>query len=130
LARQNLIDEGSLFPEAKSLDVISGHENGFIAAATEAFANHYPLAVKPQHFWLMILQAIATHVEKEAEKVRSKWVAHEGKKDLTVCCDEFVLGSLENDWASVVDGKSDCFAVQIANNIVPGLAEELVPVFS
>ena len=93
MARRNLIDEGSLFSEAKSLDVITGHENGFIAAATEAFANHYPLAVKPQHFWLMILQAIATHVDKEAEKVRSKWVAHEGKKHLNVSCDEFVLGS-------------------------------------
>ena len=78
----------------------------------------------------MILQAIATHVDKEAEQVRSKWVAHEGKKHLNVSCDEFVLGSQGNDWASVVDGKPDCFAVQIAKNLVPGLAEELVPVFS
>ena len=55
MARQALIDDGAYFPEANSLDVISGHENGFIAAATEASAEHYPLAVKPQHFWLLIL---------------------------------------------------------------------------
>ena len=55
MSRQSLIDDGAYFPEANSLDVISGHENGFIAAATKAFAEHYPLAVKPQHFWLLIL---------------------------------------------------------------------------
>ena len=55
MARQALIDDGAYFPEANSLEVIGGHENGFIAAATMAFAKHYPLAVKPQHFWLLIL---------------------------------------------------------------------------
>ena len=55
MARKALIDEGAYFPEGNSLDVIGGHENGFIAAATMAFAKHYPLAVKPQHFWLLIL---------------------------------------------------------------------------
>ena len=76
------------------------------------------------------MQAIATHVNLNAEKIRSKWVAHEGKKVLTVVCDEFVLGSETNNWASVVDGKPDSFAVQIEKNIVSGLAEELVPKFS
>ena len=55
MARQALIDEGAYFPEANLLNVIDGHENGLIAAATEAFAKHYPLALKPQHFWLTIL---------------------------------------------------------------------------
>ena len=45
------------------MDVIQGHDNGFICAAIEAFDNHYPLALRPQHFWLMILQAISTHVD-------------------------------------------------------------------
>lgn len=78
----------------------------------------------------MILQAIATHVNLNAEKIRSKWVAHEGKKVLTVVCDEFVLGSETNNWENVVLGKPDSFAVQIEQNIVSGLAEELVPKFS
>ena len=78
----------------------------------------------------MILQAIATHVNLNAEEIRSKWVAPEGNKVLTVVCDEFVLGSETNNWASVVDGKPDSFAVQIEQKIVSGLAEELVPNFS
>ena len=49
-------------------------------------------------------------MELNAEKVRSKWVVHKEKKDLEVNCDEFILGEEGNDWASVVDGKPDCFA--------------------
>ena len=48
LSEGNLIDEGALFAECKKLLVIEhGHQNGFIAAATHAFANHYPLSLRP-----------------------------------------------------------------------------------
>jgi hypothetical protein len=77
----------------------------------------------------MILQAAAKHVEQNAEEVRTKWVAHEGKKTLEVRCDEFGLGS-RNDWASVVAGKPDSFSLQIDKNIVDGLPMELSPAFS
>ena len=42
--------------------LVGGHEHGFIAAVTAAFRDHYPLSLKPQHFWLMIAQAVAVHV--------------------------------------------------------------------
>ena len=45
-------------------------------------------------------------------------------------CDDFVKGKAGNNWASVVDGKPDCFKAQLENNLVPGLKEELVPAFS
>jgi hypothetical protein len=44
-----------------------------------------------------------------AETLREKWVAHEGKKKLLVEVDDFVYGSGSNDWASVVDGRPDSF---------------------
>merc|ERR1712190_202906 len=44
-------------------------------------------------------------------------------------CDEFSLGGV-NNWASVVDGKPDCFSSQIDRNVVEGLAAELSPGFS
>ena len=44
-------------------------------------------------------------------------------------CDEFTLGS-SNNWATVVSGKSDSFAAQIAANTVEGVAEVLSPGFS
>ena len=39
-------------------------------------------------------------------------MAHEGKKELEVNCDEFVKGKA-NNWASTVSEKPDSFSVQI-----------------
>lgn len=127
----SLIDEGGLYPEAKTTKLLQGMKvkNGFIAAALQAWNSHYPFVIAPQHVWLCILQALAVHVEQNAEELRQKWVSHEGKKTLEVRCDEFTLGK-PNDWASVVDGKPDSFSVQINKNVVEGLPKELVPEFS
>jgi hypothetical protein len=54
------------------------------------------------------MQSVAAHVGKHAEEVRSKWVSHDGKINLTVNCDEW--GQSGNDWASAVIGKDDAFS--------------------
>mmetsp|Transcript_90957 Transcript_90957/g.257598 ORF Transcript_90957/g.257598 Transcript_90957/m.257598 type:complete len:416 (+) Transcript_90957:167-1414(+) len=127
---EGLVDEGGVFNFAQDAVVLGGvHPHGFIAAATAAFASHYPLSVRPQHLWLMILQATAVHVGRHAEELRAKWVAHEGKKELDVRCDEFCFGA-KNNWASVVDGKPDCFSKQIDRSLVDGVAQELAPAFT
>ena len=38
------------------------HTHGFIAAITTAFDEHRPLVLRPQHFWTLVLQAVAKHV--------------------------------------------------------------------
>ena len=125
-----LVDAGGVMPHDPNERVLrDGHSHGFIMAAIAAFANHYPLALRPQHFWLMILQAIATHVDLHAEAVRSKWVAHQGKKKLLVQRDGFVLGKA-NDWQAVVAGKEDSFLTQIGINVIPGVMADLAPPFS
>lgn len=128
-APPGLVDAGGVMPHDPSEEVIGGsHPHGFIAAAISAFANHYPLALRPQHFWLMILQAIATHVGLNAEELRSKWVAHEGKKELYVCRDDFVV-CVPNDWAGVIDDPEDGFLAQIGRNVVEGVMQDLQPAF-
>ena len=49
----------------------------------------------------LILQGVGTHINSKdnAEKLRSKFVYHEGKKVLEIWRDEFVLGQPVNDWA-------------------------------
>jgi len=82
-SQKGLIDNGGVFNFPQDATVLANvHPHGFIAAATAAFANHYPLAVRPQHLWMMILQATAVHVGKHAEEIRANWVSHEGKKGL------------------------------------------------
>jgi hypothetical protein len=125
-----LVDAGGMSSHPSDEHMLcDGHRNGFIAAVTAAFAHHYPLALRPQHFWLLVAQGVAVHVDLNAEQVRSQWVHHEGKKTLNVCCDDFTLGQA-NDWASTVSGKPDSFSVQIAANTVAGVAEVLTPPFS
>ena len=74
----------------------------FIEASLEAWALHYPIRFKPEHIWLLILQAVAVHVNQNAEKLRTKFVNHERKIALEVQRDEFVLGSDTNDWKDVI----------------------------
>lgn len=131
MQRLGLVDAGGMcqHPAGERM-LASGHQHGFIAAVTAAFANHYPLTLRPQHFWLLISQAVATHVDLNAETLRKNWVAHEDKMTLTVSCDAFSLGSSGNNWASVVSGKPDSFAAQITANTVEAAAKALSPRFS
>jgi hypothetical protein len=123
-----VIDSGG-YSKCKVPLLAAGHRHGFIAAVTTAFAKHFPLALRPQHFWLMILQAVATHVDLNAEELRKKWVAHDGKRELRVRCDDFVKGR-SNPWETVVEGRSDSFANQIAKNLVAGASDVLNPSFT
>ena len=60
--------------------LVGGHEHGFIAAVTAAFRDHYPLSLKPQHFWLMITQAVAVHVSNIIAKTS------ESSSDILITC--------------------------------------------
>ncbi len=130
LAGEALVDEGgmSVAPVYERM-LATGHRHGLISAVTAAFPEHYSLALRPQHFWLMVCQGVATHVDLNAEAVRASWVSHEGKKELVVECGDFVMGQ-SNAWDSVVSGKPDSFAAQIEKNTVAGVPELLSPPFS
>merc|ERR1719385_585862 len=88
--------------------------SSFITASLDAWANHYAIRFKPEHIWLLILQGVAIHVDKNAEKLRKKYVNHNGKLQLTVRRDGFTLGSKQNDWEGVIEE----FVQQIDANTV------------
>jgi hypothetical protein len=120
--KYKLIDESAFFSEAHETNILTKcHKNGFIGAAINAFRSHYPLEVKPVHFWLLIMQGIAEHVNQNAEELRTKWVDHEGQVGLTVKRDSFVLGKPGNDWQGCVDGQPDSFTVQMKKFLAPGV---------
>ena len=54
--------------------------NGFYLA----HENHYPIRIKPDDIWLLIVQAFSNHVNNNAEALRNKFVNFQGKKDLIV----------------------------------------------
>ncbi len=76
--------------------------------------------------WLLIAQGFGMHVALNAEELRSHFVQFKGKEKITVRRDEFTKGSMENDWAGVVNE----FTEEIAKRSNPEWRTRMVPTFS
>ena len=74
-----------------------------VAAAHRAFMDHRPLCLSPDIIWLMIIQGVANHINVNADALRSRFVGHEGKVQISVRRDDFVKGSPENPWAEAIE---------------------------
>jgi hypothetical protein len=78
-----------------------------VAAAHRAFMDHRPLCLSPDIIWLTICQGVANHINAHGEELRSRFVSHEGKFQISVRRDDFVKGSPENPWAEVIEELSN-----------------------
>jgi hypothetical protein len=74
-----------------------------VAAAHRAFMDHRPLGLSPDIIWLMICQGVANHINANADELRSRFVTHDGKIQISVRRDDFVKGSPENPWAEAIE---------------------------
>jgi hypothetical protein len=96
-----------------------------VAAVHRAFMDHRPLCLGPDAIWLMICQAVANHVNANAEELRPRLVAHEGKIPIVVRRDDFVKGSPENPWPEVFDA----FSSKVREHVGPKI-DLFLPTFS
>ena len=102
------------------------NQNSFVEAVHTAYQSHYPLTLSPDIIWQCVAQGFAIHVNKNAEKLRHMFVAHEGKKKLMVRMDSFVKGSPDNNWERAFGAFSD----EIRKNIGAEIHDLLTPDFS
>ncbi|KIK51624.1 hypothetical protein GYMLUDRAFT_88968 [Collybiopsis luxurians FD-317 M1] len=58
--------------------------NGFVDAVTKAYNQHHALSIRPDDVWIAILTQFNFYVNANAERLRSHFVEHEGKKELWV----------------------------------------------
>ncbi|KAL1793808.1 hypothetical protein ACET3X_007229 [Alternaria dauci] len=58
--------------------------NGLVMAAYEAYSHHHHLIIRPEDVWFTILTQISFYINAHAEELRSSFVSHTGKKELTV----------------------------------------------
>lgn len=49
-----------------------------------AYCNHYPIRIKPDDIWLLIVQCFSHHVNNNSKSLRNYFVNFEGKKNLKV----------------------------------------------
>lgn len=59
-------------------------DNGFVRAAFQAYNNHHHLVIRPEDVWFSILTQFSMYVNANAEKLRDKFVAHQGQEELAI----------------------------------------------
>ena len=118
---KNLIKENTIgysFNSNKELGFINSNVpllNGFYLA----HINHYPIRIKPDDIFLLIVQAFSNHVNANSEQLRKYFVNFDGKKELVV---EYYLPSI-----SYVNKKLfEQFSVDINKKMVEYLGEEIL----
>ena len=112
----------SSFPDTSS-DIVPS-SNGFTQTIINAYNHHHALIIRPDDLWLAILVQFSFFVNGNAELLRSQFVAHEGKRELTVTA----VGSRYTvDFGHM----SRTMADVIQKNVVdPSLRAWIVPEFS
>ncbi|ABX06488.1 MAG TPA: DUF4419 domain-containing protein [Herpetosiphon sp.] len=75
-------------------------DNPLIQTIHLAFSQHYPLVLTPDCLWLTIAQGFANHVNRHAEHLRQRFVAHEAKKQLTIRVDDL---SSQAAWTQAIE---------------------------
>jgi hypothetical protein len=83
--------------------VASARSHPFISTLHACFADHRPLELRPDDFWLMIAQGLSQHLSLCAESVRSLFVNHDGRELIEVIRDDFIKGGPMNDWPGVFE---------------------------
>ena len=93
--------------------------NGFYTAHT----NHYPIRIKPDDIWLLIVQAFSHHVNINSEELRHMFVNFDGKKELIV---NYNLSFLSEVDKSLLED----FSVQINEQMKQFLGEDLLNILT
>jgi hypothetical protein len=93
-----------------------------LAAVYLAFSEHRPLVLTPDSVWITIAQGIAHHMAVHGERLRDRFVSHQGKLELIFHCQGWVEGTPENPW----DEAFASWAGQIRDHVGQKLHDLLV----
>jgi len=93
-----------------------------IDAVATAFSEHRPLILSPDSIWMAIEQGFAHHVTENAETLRSRFVRHHGKTNLSTAIHDLNGASFETAVSDI--------ASQIRNASNPVLLDALICDFS
>ena len=97
--------------------------NGFYLA----HCNHYPIRIKPDHLWLLIVQAFSNHVNANSEKLRKYFVNFSGQKTLIV---NYPLSDISQVGKKDLESFAKQINEQIKQNIEDDVVDTLTPNFT
>ena len=126
---KDLVNENTLgfsFNEKDKLAYINSKTpvlNGFYLA----HSNHYPIRIKPDHIWLLIVQAFSNHVNANAEDLRHYFVNFSGQQTLVVNYDLSDISQVNN---KVLEDFSGQINKQMEDYLGKEILETLTPDFT
>ena len=89
-----------------------------------AHINHYPIRIKPDDIWLLIVQAFSNHVNANSEELRNYFVNFDGKKELIVKFDDITFIN------QVTKKHLEIFSEQINKQMIEYLGEEILDILT
>ena len=107
---------------------VKPQKNGFVHTVLECYNEHHALTIRPDDVWIAILTQFSFFVGGNAEALRSLFVLHEGKKELTMMVEQ-EEGKV--DWDVVVQMVVETMNRKIQENVIdPELRQWIIPAFS
>ena len=97
---------------------------GFYTAHT----NHYPIRIKPDDIWLLIVQAFSYHVNSNFDNLRKYFINFEGKKDLVVIYEN--IANIKQINKKIVEDFSEQINKQLEQYLSKELLDVLTPNFT
>ena len=111
-----------------TLKDVKPQRNGFVYTVLECYNEHHALTIRPDDVWLAILTQFSCFVNGNAEALRSLFVLHDGKKELSM---EVEQEKGKVDWGLVVQMLVETMNAKIQENVVdPELRQWIIPAFS
>ncbi len=100
-----------------STDCVAGIDfHPLVAAVHYAYSEHRPLVLSPDMIWVTILQGLSQHVRHNPERLRDKFVQHDGKRTIQAVRGDVVPGSPENLWPEVIQDWADGVQRHLGDN--------------
>jgi hypothetical protein len=84
-------------------------KHGFVQAVFDAYNRHHVLQLRPDDLWLLVTQGVGSHIHNNAEKYRSLFVQHEGKRQIVL---------IESDWSRMAAGLCELLRGHLINPTV------------
>ncbi|GLB12572.1 hypothetical protein AtubIFM57258_010256 [Aspergillus tubingensis] len=116
--------QSSFTPEQLAETHISSSSNGLVNAVYRAYSNHHHLILRPEDVWFAILSQLSFYINAHAEDLRSHFVAHEGKEEVSVTA----VGTVYSvDFGALAVQMTEAIQEKVVD---PDLRTWLMPAFS
>jgi hypothetical protein len=92
--------------------VLCDSTHPLVQMAHKAFYEHRPIVLSPDAIWFCLAQGLAHHVSCNVERLRKRFVKHDGKVKLVVMRPDFVLGQA-NPWPEAFAAFSEQMALHL-----------------